>query len=135
MVFYWSLSDSKSPQVSRTLLSILSNRKNVVDWMVSTRPFIFSSSTNLSMTVPSTPIRISFTVTFIFHSFFSSLPCPAGWGCRMLWLHLCRGVNLSPNEYLWYDAKPSDDEVPGMWSTSSLPSLPGLLWPRSGSTW
>ena len=35
MVFHWSLSDSMSPQVSRTLLSILNN---AVVWMVSTRP-------------------------------------------------------------------------------------------------
>ena len=37
MVFDWSLSDSKSPQVSRTLLSILSVLNNVVVWVVSTR--------------------------------------------------------------------------------------------------
>ena len=38
MVFLWSLSDNKSPQVSRTLLSILAVLNNVVVWMVSTRP-------------------------------------------------------------------------------------------------
>ena len=38
MVFHWSLSDSKSPQVSRTLLSILAVFNNAVVWMVSTRP-------------------------------------------------------------------------------------------------
>ena len=38
MVFHWRLSDSKSPQVSRTLLSILAVFNNVVVWMVSTRP-------------------------------------------------------------------------------------------------
>ena len=38
MVFHWSLSDSKSPHVSRTLLSILAILNNVVVWMVSTRP-------------------------------------------------------------------------------------------------
>ena len=45
MVFYWSLSDSKSPQESRTLLSILADLNNVVVWIVSSRPFIskFSS--------------------------------------------------------------------------------------------
>ena len=35
MVFYWSLSDCKSPQVSRTLFSILAVLNNVVVWMVS----------------------------------------------------------------------------------------------------
>ena len=38
MVFHWSLSDSKSPQVSRTRLSILAILSNAVVWIVSTRP-------------------------------------------------------------------------------------------------
>ena len=33
MVFHWSLSDSKSPQVSRTLIRILANLNNDVIWM------------------------------------------------------------------------------------------------------
>ena len=37
VVFYWSLSDSKSPQISRTLLNILAILNNAVVWMVSTR--------------------------------------------------------------------------------------------------
>ena len=44
MVFLWSLSDSKSPQVSRTLLSILADLNNAVVRMVSTRVFISKSS-------------------------------------------------------------------------------------------
>ena len=44
MVFHWSLSDSKSPQVSRTLLSILAVLNNVVVWMVSTYPPTSKSS-------------------------------------------------------------------------------------------
>ena len=44
MVFHWSLSDSKSPQVSRTLLSILAVLNNAVVWMVSTRPPTSKSS-------------------------------------------------------------------------------------------
>ena len=38
MVFHWSLSDSKSPQVYTTLLSILAVRNIAVVWMVSTLP-------------------------------------------------------------------------------------------------
>ena len=41
---FWSLSDSKSPQLSRTLLSILAHLNSVVIWMVSIRPFISKSS-------------------------------------------------------------------------------------------
>ena len=72
MVFQWSLSDSKSPRVSRTLLGILANLKNTVVWMVSSHPPIsktFMFLTNHLVTVPSAPIIIGITVTFMFHSF------------------------------------------------------------------
>ena len=61
--------------------------------------------------------------------------CPVGWGCRIHWLLLCRGVRPPPNECPGYDTKQSDGEVPAvqeLWamrSTPSLPSLPGPLWP------
>ena len=70
MVFHWSLSDSKSPQVSRTLLSILNN---AVVWMVSTRPPSSKPSSPFSnplVTVPNAPITIGIIVTCMFHSFF-----------------------------------------------------------------
>ena len=44
MVFHLSLSDSKSPRLSRTLLSILADLNNAVIFMVSTRPPISNSS-------------------------------------------------------------------------------------------
>ena len=72
MVSRWSLSDSKSPQVFRTLLSILADLSNAVHWMVSTHPPISNSFKPLGI-VPSAPITIGITVTFMFHSFFSSL--------------------------------------------------------------
>ena len=43
MVSRWSLSDNKSPQVSRILLSILADLNNAVVWMVPTRPLISES--------------------------------------------------------------------------------------------
>ena len=55
MVFHWRLSDSKSPQVSRILLSILAIFNNAVVWMVSTRPPTSKSSrpfNNPLVTVP-----------------------------------------------------------------------------------
>ena len=76
MVFHRSLSDSKSPQVSRTLLSILAVLNNAVVWMVSTRPPTFKSSSPLNnplVTVPKAPITIGIIVTFMFHSFFNSI--------------------------------------------------------------
>ena len=75
MVFHWSLGDSKSPQVSRTLLSILAVLNNVVVWMVSTRPSNSMSSSLLNnplVTVPNAPVTIGIIVTFMFHSFFNS---------------------------------------------------------------
>ena len=70
--FHWSVSDSKSPQVSRILLSILANLNNAVVWMISTRPLISKPSNpfiNLLMTLSRTPIRIGIIVTFLLHSF------------------------------------------------------------------
>ena len=65
---------------------------------------------------------------------YSQTLCPVDWGCR---LHLCKGVR-SP-KCSGCDTKQSDGEIPvmlelwGMWSTPSLPLLPGsLAW--NGST-
>ena len=61
MIFHWNLSDSKSPQVSRTLLSIVAVRNNLTVWMASTRPLIsksFSPFNNPLVTVPNAPITI-----------------------------------------------------------------------------
>ena len=76
MVFHWSLSDIKSPQVFRTLLSILAVLNNVVVWMVSTRPPTTKSSSSFSnplLTVPNAPITIGIIVTCMFLIFFNSL--------------------------------------------------------------
>ena len=61
------------------------------------------------------------------------LNCPVSWGCRIHWLLLCRGVRPLSNKFPGYGTKQSDGEVPVMlelwvmWSTPSLPSLPGPL--------
>ena len=76
MVSHWILSDSKSPQVSRTLLSILAVLNDAVLWMVSTRPPTSKSScpyNNSLVTVPKAPITIGIIVTFKFLSLFISL--------------------------------------------------------------
>ena len=72
MIFPWSLRDSKSPEVSWTLLSILVNLNNVVVWMISTRPLIPKSSSpfnNPLVIVLRATITIGITVTFMFFSF------------------------------------------------------------------
>ena len=73
MLFYWSLSDSNSPQVSWTILSILAVLRNVVIWMVSTRPPTSRPFNNVLVIVPKTPITIGTIVNFMFDSFFNSL--------------------------------------------------------------
>ena len=75
MVFHWSLSDSKYPQVSRTCLSILAVLYSAVVWMVSTRQSISKSSSpfnNPLVTVPNAPITTGIIVTCMFHSFVNS---------------------------------------------------------------
>ena len=73
MVFHWSQSDNKSPQVSRTLRGILADLNNAIVWIVSTRPFISKSSSpgnNPLVTLPSAPITIGISATFMFCSLF-----------------------------------------------------------------
>ena len=70
---HWNLRDSKSLQINWTLLSILADLNNAEFWMVSTRPLIFKFSSpriSPSVNVPSAPISIGITITFMFHSFF-----------------------------------------------------------------
>ena len=76
VVLYWSLCDSKSPQISMTL-SILTYLNNAIVWIVITHPPISSSSSTLSYfwgTIPSTPITVGITITLIFCCFFFSFP-------------------------------------------------------------
>ena len=76
MGFYWSLSDSMSPHVSRNLLSILAILSNAISWIVSicsptsrsSRPF-----NNPFVIVTKAPITIGTIVTFMFHSFLNYL--------------------------------------------------------------
>ena len=76
MVFHWSMSDSKSPLVSRTRLRILAVLSNTVVWIVSTHPLTSKSSrpfNNPLVIVPNAPITIGTIVTFMINSFFNSL--------------------------------------------------------------
>ncbi len=73
MVFRWTLNDSKSPEVSRTFLSILAVLNNAVVLMVSTHLPTSNSSTHFNnplVTVTKVPITIGIIVTFMLHSFF-----------------------------------------------------------------
>ena len=94
MVSHWSLVDSKSSQVFRTLPSILADLNNSVVWMVSIGLFIsksFRLYANPLVTVPRASITIGITVSFIFHSFFNSL-------ARFRYLYF---FSLSFNFTLW----------------------------------
>ena len=84
------MSDSKSPQISWTLVSILAVLNNVV---VSTRHVISKSSspcTNPLVTVPSATITVDITLTFMFLSFFVLRQGPSTClSFYFLWLTLC----------------------------------------------
>ena len=130
------MSDSKFPQVSRTLLSIRAVFNNAVVWIVSTRPPTSKSSrpfNNPSVTVPRAPITTGTIVTFMFHRFFNSLA-----GSR--YLSFC---SHSFSFILWsagtaiYSLKCfyisfSWWPLTGVWVTAGLLKSPGLFsvfWP------
>ena len=74
--FHWSLSDITSPQVYRTLLSILVDLNNTAGWRVSARPLMYQASSPISNpvgTVSNAPITVGITVIFMFYNIFSSL--------------------------------------------------------------
>ena len=85
--------------------------------------------------MPDGPAKAGEVYIYIYIYTFTVIIFPGGWGCRIHRLLLCRGVRHPPNDCPGYDTKQSDGEVPAMlelWemrSTSSLPSLPGPLWP------
>ena len=73
MVFYGSLWDRKSLQVSRPLLSIMADLNDIVALMFRTFPFISKSSSPFANTlriISSARITIGFTVTFMFLRYF-----------------------------------------------------------------
>ena len=78
-VFHWSFSDSTSPQVSRTLLSILADLNNAVSYMISTRLVISKSSSpygNPLVTVPCASITIGINVIFFNFYYYYYYYCP-----------------------------------------------------------
>ena len=73
---HWSPSDYMSPQISRTLLSILTNL------------ICHSLFSRFLKIVPHTPIMIGIIVTFMFQNFFSSLEGLGGLFVQENYMHL-----------------------------------------------
>ena len=94
IVFHRSINDSKSPQVSRTLLNILAVHDNIVDWMASALPLISKSSSpfnNLFRDCTKSTNHNSRNSHFLFHRLFN-------------FLAICRYVSffsISFNFLLW----------------------------------
>ena len=84
IVFRWSLSNSKSPHVFRTLQSILTDLYNVAVRMAPSSPF-----TKPLGIVLSAPITNGNTVSFTFHSFFSLLVRSIYLSFCFLWSLVC----------------------------------------------
>ena len=113
MIFHWSLSDSKSPQISRTILRILTDLNNAIVYMVSHSPLIFKSSNSFTKPLgtvvsPSFSYPLDFfspLVHISFFAFFSSysvvcwdgkVHCPVG--SLFFWLSL--GLVVWPSLYI-----------------------------------
>ena len=69
MVFHWSLSARKSPQVSRIHLRIRAILTNAVTWIVSTRPQTSKSSRPFNNPLVIAPIPIGTIISFMLQSF------------------------------------------------------------------
>ena len=126
--FHWSLSDSKTLQVSMTLLSILTELDNIVVWMASVRPRTCKSSSSFTKplgVVPSAPITIDTTVNFMFHSFL------------VLWQDLSTFISLFAS--FGFQSEVCQDHIilffesffipvlAGIWVIASLLNSPGLF--------
>ena len=73
MAYQWSLSNNKSPRVSRTLLSILADLNKAVVWMILISPPISNSSSlflKLFGNVPTEPNTNYITINLMFQRFF-----------------------------------------------------------------
>ena len=71
MVSHWILSDSKSFDVSKTLLSILVDLNNAVVWVVSARPLISKPSSPFTYSLVTVPIIIIMIIIIILLLFVS----------------------------------------------------------------
>ena len=117
MVFHWSLSDSKSPQVSRTRLRILAVLSNAVVWIVSTRPPTSKSSipfNNPLVTVPKAPITIIIIIIIIIiiHSwelFTSALA--DGFSLESEWQQVSSSLQNSSSSYYYYHFTPDSFSI------------------------
>ena len=145
MVFHWSLSDSKSPQVSRTRLRILAVLRTAVVWIISTRPPTSKSSrafNNPLVIVPKAPITIGTIITFMFHSFFNSLARSRYLSFFSLsFRFILRSAKTAKSTILQYYSLIRASHISlsrwfftGVWVTASLfksPALSSVYWPFS----
>ena len=135
MVFHWGLSDSKSPQVSSTLLSLLAVLNNAADWMVSSRLVISKSSSPFinPLVSPSLSCSIVFFLSPLARSRYLSLfslslrfsMCSAGRAQSSIrqvliyyyYYSLIRAFHISVSRWFFT----------GAWVTASLLKSPGLF--------
>ena len=113
--FHYSVSDGKSPLVSRRIIIILADLNN--DGHHSSSYFL--------------------VLQFLYQSF----GCPIGWSCRVHWRLLCRGLRPPPqwtpsiwHLIIWWCAS-SDAEDLGNAEHPFIANAPWSALARNGSTW
>ena len=96
VIIQWNLNDSKSPQITRNLLSILANLNNAVVRIVSILSLIPNFS-NLFSKLLGTVLRVStiigITFTLLYQSFFQFS------GKVQIFVYLLAALSTSPNDW------------------------------------
>ena len=106
MVFHGSLSDRKSPRLSRTLPWFLADLNYAVVWTIFTYPLIskfFSPFPKPLGIVSSAPITIGNSVTFMLHRFFVLWPGFSTYlSFRFLWDLLSSPSGWQSSQFNWF---------------------------------
>ena len=125
MVFPWSLIDSKSSKVFRTLLSILAYLSKIILWIVSICPLFSQSSSPCTNPFVTEPRPISITVSFLFHSFFFS-SLARSWYSYLFFLVFFQFYSVFARESNIYDSASS------LFLLTIIRSGRLVVWPRLG---
>ena len=124
MVFHWSLSDSKSPQVSRSLLSILAVLNKAVVWMVTTRPLMNGPKNGPKYLTRRKALVFIPLIRFLLYSFVSSSFLGLLKYCFLIFSFISSCLMVSAASILKYlQVSFSPSVLTLSWFGSSIPSV------------